>query len=154
MRKTCAQTCDARMGALVPVLMEVANAQRVSPGVPARSMLTSAKEIHVGVTACALIAWVSTSVLAMQDTAGKIVISQINVLPGNTAPMKARSSAAQAMESSVGRQESAPAYAAMASRGTTVRYHQHVLQETRAFQAQLHVPLTTAKSKAFPESAK
>ena len=46
-RKTRAQTCDARMGALVPVLMEVANAQRVSPGVPARSMLTSAKEIHV-----------------------------------------------------------------------------------------------------------
>ena len=32
------------------------------------------QEIHVGVTACALIAWVSTSVLAMQDTAGKIVI--------------------------------------------------------------------------------
>ena len=29
-RKTRAQTCDARMGALVPVLMEVANAQRVS----------------------------------------------------------------------------------------------------------------------------
>ena len=81
-RKTCvAPACDARMGALVPVPMEVANAQRVSPGIPARSMLTltSAKEIHVGVTACALIAWVSTSVLAMQDTAGKIVISQISV---------------------------------------------------------------------------
>ena len=55
----------------------------VSRNLPARSMLTSAKEIRVGVTACALIAWVSTSVLAMQDTAGKIVISQINVLPGN-----------------------------------------------------------------------
>ena len=83
----------------------------------------------------------------MQDTAGKIVISRINVLPGNTAPMKARSSAAQAMESSVGRQESAPAYAAMASRGTTVRYHRHVLQETRAFQAQLHVPTDHGKVK-------